>query len=571
MPADQGGGPHFSGTNLDVANANIGNLNVGGAVSPAGGLAIPGPIVGQSFTAVGLNGPNTPNAGAVADNAILGRVFSIDDLTTPPVSPVSGQQWRSASLLDMRIGPGAEDRFVILGSSANGAGAAPQEVSAWYANAKYNMLCTDSGALRYRSCTTDPTVAANWSAPTACIGGGNGGFAGNPGRSGVYVEGSTLYCYYLDISTNDVRVATAPITTPTVWTDVGIVLSPPGGTGGGGNNFVVKDGSTYRLFMEYVQQVSWSGVGVINQYMTGMATSSTPTGTFTRQISTLSSLRTNGGAGSVSGICMVKENSTWVAYYHSQAASPDIPDHIYRAHTTDLSTDSWVQDIGGPFVRRAHPVEVDQCADPFLCQSPGGTWLIFWEGYDNRAGKSSILCAPLQPVDKQWDGAQWQFAEAGYDSRDTAPPEKTVWSIRMVPPWVGGVRHTGTWTTDTSSGGLGPRILNSTNAQNDSVEWDVILAPGTWLLTLLTLIAANQSIITVDIDNGAGSFIRPSLGTIDCYNGAATYAVYTLAFTIYGQSAIRRSLRFKGATRNALNTTGWYMQFMDWTLVRTDT
>jgi hypothetical protein len=52
MPSDQGGGPHYSGTRLDVATANVGNLNVTGAIQGSGMPVVNGPLPSGDVTGV---------------------------------------------------------------------------------------------------------------------------------------------------------------------------------------------------------------------------------------------------------------------------------------------------------------------------------------------------------------------------------------------------------------------------------------------------------------------------------------------------------------------------------------
>lgn len=468
--------------------------------------------------------------------------------------------------MDLRA-PGGSNRHIIGPSGATGWGNTPQESSIWYANGRYNLIFTGAGALQYTYClaANDPCVAASWSVPVAVIGGGAGGFAGSPARSGLLVDGATLYVYFLDMSNQtDVYVATAALATPTSFTTVGIVRSYVAGSAYTGNIIVVKDGATYRMFLEAVLGVDYVGGGSIvsGAFVTGLHSSATPTGTFTQDISVLQTLRVGReGKGSASGMWIGKEGATWVAYYHGQAWAPGAPDQLYRATTTNLATDSWTVDSGGspPFMRRVHRAERDQVSDPFLVQSPGGTWYMTWEGYDNTTAKASLFCAALQPALKQWDGNRWQLVESTAGPIANELPDVAPTLQEVARPWMGADALTGSWAYDSIATPVGSmvRYYNWTVSQNDSAAWDVRLSPGVWKLRVAGLTDPNCAIVSVEIDGGSGSYpfsasAVPSgpHGTVDFYSPSIDVLIGEVTLNVYGDETIEQRLRFQAASKN---------------------
>lgn len=108
----------------------------------------------------------------------------------------------------------------------------------------------------------------------------------------------------------------------------------------------------------------------------------------------------------------------------------------------------------------------------------------------------------------------------------------------------------GTWPVAPDSGQiLAGFRYNSTVAQNDALIYDVVLGAGTWTLDLSYVRGDNTGIVTVQLDDGAGSFT--TLGTIDTYNAAFSYnQTFTIAGIVIG-SSIKRSMKLLVASKNA--------------------
>jgi hypothetical protein len=252
-----------------------------------------------------------------------------------------------------------------------------------------------------------------------------------------------------------------------------------------------------------------------------------------------------------------------------------MPTDIYRATTTDLTTDAWtITDNGEPLVRRAHRYEVDQVADPFVVRGPGDTTYLFWEGADNRTTAFQMMVAPMQPALQQWDGTSWVPAQTSHPPRVSryadAPWRIECSAVFQIPT----ARKVGTFQTGNDIANMigGARHYNSSAALNDSLEYDVILAPGTWEFHYHYIATNGSGIVTIGLDDGAGSFVIPTIAVADLYNISAALinqrAVYT--FTVYGTETIRRALRFKVTSKNA-SSSGFAMNTHGWVLQRTDT
>lgn len=470
--------------------------------------------------------------------------------TSPPASPTVGQRWLSTSLADMRIDPSADGRSRILYSTRWF-----QEASVWYYDGTYHMIHTVDVHLEYSSCDGDPLDPDAWTNGPTVIGtapdapDGSGGWDGGASRSCILREGDTLYCYFIDKRAGnavDVRVATAHVDTPTVWTTSETVqFTPPASAGESGNVFVIEHDGTYYMFLEYLH-IDTFQEGTLGSFQTGVATSDSPTGPWNELHEVLTSPRVNGGHSTVSGCWIGREGDQWVMYYHARTWPRSHPSDIYRATTDDLAADSWVVDnLGWPIVRRAHPAEYDQVADPWLFQSPEGAWYMVWEGCNNRKNRGSIMCAALQPVPHHWDGARWVPDLAGFSTRQHGPAVEMNTAVEVAAP-LGATRVTGTWSADAPDGAIGGRFYNTSAADNDAAEWDVTLPPGEWDLTLMHGVGPDNGVIHVDIDDGGDLYNMPEVGSVDTYAAVAAYnQTASMSFTIYGRETVRRRIRFR--------------------------
>lgn len=162
------------------------------------------------------------------------------------------------------------------------------------------------------------------------------------------------------------------------------------------------------------------------------------------------------------------------------------------------------------------------------------------------------------------------FTGSGGDTSTFAP-----WLVDIIPMMDEPSNTSGTWALVNFAGEnkLGPylqsnaatvgaiAIFNSTNAQNDSISWDVVLSAGTWNATFFVRQSTNCAIITLLLDG-------VSVGTVDTYAAALAYSkVKITGFTVSVSG--KTKLTLKAATRNGSNSTGWEIELFGINLRRT--
>ena len=118
----------------------------------------------------------------------------------------------------------------------------------------------------------------------------------------------------------------------------------------------------------------------------------------------------------------------------------------------------------------------------------------------------------------------------------------------------------GVWTVTPSSSAIFGGTILSSGAQNEYVEWDISVVPGTYELTLLHTEANNRGIYTVAIDGAA-------VGTIDGY-AVSVASVFDRISSIAVATAGLVPIRFTMATRNG-SSSNFYGSISGFTLTRT--
>lgn len=508
-------------------------------------------------------------SGRLSETSLNGAYATVPSIAPPADANV--KYWLSNALRNVTVDPSPASRFSLF---------AGQEPSAWWDNNKWNILYTNgNGYVAYRSCTSDPTVAANWSSETVVI---------NLGRftphGYLYREGSTLYYYFADHADQGIYVATAPATNPGgTWTVVGEVIQPtvPSGIGGAhtGNMCVVKDGSTYYMFIEQLAQNVLGADGTTNSWQMFVATSSSPTGTFVDTVSTLGPLTTlrPNGMGSVSGPSVAYENGEWIMFYHGGAWARFFPDQGYRAVASNLAADAWTQlDQGRPFARRAASKDYDQVADISFARHPNGEAYLFYAANRNATPSSfNIVVTPLLPalMVRTASGAWMRAAPAsnGELAVFNAFTPRVTQSVPYLDPQ--GTVRGGTWGLDTSPAGMWSNVRrrNSTAALNDYIGFDVLVAPGTYSFALTYGKGPDHAIISLEMSATApSSFNKTFSTTIDGYAASASVnnqAAITL--TVYGTEPIWARIRLKAGSKHA-SSSGYVISDQGWQLTRTD-
>ncbi len=149
---------------------------------------------------------------------------------------------------------------------------------------------------------------------------------------------------------------------------------------------------------------------------------------------------------------------------------------------------------------------------------------------------------------------------AGVTTSGTASTTEYPWLININPQMTP-YAHTN-WNTVTSGSdytvdsGADAQIFygildSTTSAQNNSVDFLVVLAAGTWDLECMAIKGTDRGIITYYLDLKSGTPGTTSVGTYDLYNAAS---LYNQRATVTGISVAATgvyTLRLKMATKNA--------------------
>jgi hypothetical protein len=481
------------------------------------------------------------------------------------------------TVANCQMSPNAGDRFDLFDG---------QEASLWIANDLYNMLFTLGGYIQYKSCSylLDPSIAANWSAAVSCIGNTFGGEAGNCAHSFVYVENQILYCYYTQLSSQNIRVAIASINTPTVWgSNATVYTGFYGGVNANGNACVVKDNGVYYMLLESIFADTLLGEGFTNAWQVGILSCASATGVFTNVIKPLLTMKP-GLHGSASCGQLFFENNQWVHIFHGTGwGRTAFPTDIFVATSPSLLTDSWtVKNNGFPIGTRKTRYEVDQIADPFIITGPGNIKHLFYESADNRNASFRMAVTTLLPVWMQTDGNNSKRAISGFTQ---APPQTFdyaagPWLISNQ-PWTSPQGHpgsaTGTWVIDATVAGVpgNCRRYNSSNLSTDTIQWEVMLSPGQWRCDIYYQKSPSGGIarLLMDSSNGSVSINLTTDGTpstIDTYAAAiSNYNNANFTFNIYGFEPMRRRFVIWVNSKNALSTGFTFADF-GWSFTRMD-
>lgn len=484
--------------------------------------------------------------------------------------PAEGNYWLSSALEHVTVDPNPGSRNPLWGG---------QEPSVWWDLDQWNMIYTNGlGRLAYRYTAGDPTDPANWSAEDVILDLGR-----TTPHSYLYREAGTLYLYFADHADQGIYVITAPASDPGgTWTAPVKVIQPtvPTGISGfhTGNMCVVKDGSTYYMFIEQLAQNNLVPDGTTNSWQMFVATGASPTGTFTDTVNTLGPLTTlrPNGMGSVSGPQVFRENGKWVMYYHGRAWARFFPDQGYRATTDDLAADAWVPlDSGRPFIRRAHAREYDQIADLHVAQHPDGHAYLFYAANKNfNPGWFYIMCTPLLPaLMRRNESGEWSAASLR-DNGELAVYNAYTPRVQQSVPYLDpqGAARGGTWALDTAPADMhgGVRRTNTSAAQNNWIAYDLMLAPGTYRLSLVHGKGPDHATINVALAVMSPSDFVKNLGNIEGYAAAPSVNnVSTLDFTVYGTEAAWARIRFMASAKQAASS-GYIISDQGWTLTRTD-
>ncbi len=120
----------------------------------------------------------------------------------------------------------------------------------------------------------------------------------------------------------------------------------------------------------------------------------------------------------------------------------------------------------------------------------------------------------------------------------------------------------GTWVWFVASQFLAGVFYNSSDAQNDRINFSVYLAKGTYTFDIITVTGSAYAIISLLLDG-------VSQGTIDCYvAGGPNYTQKKTIANITISTSALLTISLKAATRNA-SCTNWYIAFHSFAFQKT--
>lgn len=126
-----------------------------------------------------------------------------------------------------------------------------------------------------------------------------------------------------------------------------------------------------------------------------------------------------------------------------------------------------------------------------------------------------------------------------------SPPTSPLPPLVQIDPFLPPSTQTN-WSSLSPANQIGGGQLLTTGAQNAEIGWDIVLAAGTWELSLMVSRDGNRGIYTVLIDG-------VSVATLDGYGALANNIILTQAGIVVAQAGVKRLL-LRMATKNASST-----------------
>lgn len=196
----------------------------------------------------------------------------------------------------------------------------------------------------------------------------------------VYFEGSTYYMIFSDfLGTGKLYCVTS--SDGITWGSPVEILAPSGSQASLANTFLYKEGSTYYLFVEYFHSTD-------NVWYVGIATSTSPTSTFTMVSGFIGAMQVVAG-GSFSGSCVKKIANRYHMWYHYASAAGNLPTKIAHCISTNLL--DWARPYTTPVldITETNFIANDQVADPDVHEYNGKTYM--WYDADDNASYSPAV------------------------------------------------------------------------------------------------------------------------------------------------------------------------------------
>lgn len=270
-----------------------------------------------------------------------------------------------------------------------------QEPSVIYESGTWKLWYTGNitnTAVGYATCTSDPTVAANWTkyASNPVLGQGGSSISGFASGINVVKVGSTYYAYYYDTAGGgNLKVSTS--SDGIAWGTPSTALAsgtPSWMPGGWANCFVWNEGGTTWKML--VEGSTHAGGG--QPWAIAYATSTDGITWAVVGSGPLTSLAYGGYTG-YSGPWLAnggaKVNGRYQLWYHADNPGNSNFSSIVHAYSTDAQ--NWTI-TGLELEANGSSIELQQVADPSVLEVAGITYL-FYDGIDNTGGHGYINVA----------------------------------------------------------------------------------------------------------------------------------------------------------------------------------
>lgn len=279
----------------------------------------------------------------------------------------------------------------ILSPAVTWEGAALEEPSILYESGTWKMWYTGgwtSSAMGYATCTSDPTVAANWTkyASNPVLGQGGSSVAGFVSGNNVVKVGSTYYAYYYDANGGgNLKVSTSAAGIAWGTPTTAIASNAVAWMSGWANAFVWNEGgSTWKMLVE--GKSTGTGTPWRIAYATstdGLTWTVVGTGPLTSLV--VSGGNQCGGPWLANGGATI--NGRYQLFFHAGDGNFT---SIYHAYSSDAQ--NWTVIATPELIQNGSAYELQQAADPSVVEVSGVSYL-FYDGVDNAAPHGYINVA----------------------------------------------------------------------------------------------------------------------------------------------------------------------------------
>lgn len=252
----------------------------------------------------------------------------------------------------------------------------------WYSSASV------TGGIGYASCTSDPTIPANWTkfAGNPVLGAGGSGIAGFSARQHVRKVSGTYHCFYSDaVGGGNLKRSTSANGTTWAAPTTAIASGAVAGVNGWANSDLYFDGTSWFLFVE-----GNIGAGPVHQWAPYLFKNTAITGDGAWVVQNggapLSSLQVSGydnGYGQGLSIAEIDGTDTfqlgapYVLWCHASKATNPVTSDIMHAYGVAPSFTTWTPVSTFDLLHNGGTFEQSQAADPNVLQVSGKSYLFF--------------------------------------------------------------------------------------------------------------------------------------------------------------------------------------------------